>query len=107
MKKKLSVTLAVLAFSIVTADIRAQSIKFNKPFTTTVEVISSKNDRIASAKKEVTLMSIRLTDKQIRVLLSHKPEKNSVKKIAHANIPNAVNLGMNNVPVLDQGLHAD
>jgi len=55
------------------------------------------------AKKQITLMNIKLTAKEKETILQRLPRKINFSN--SGELPAAVNLGMNKVPVLDQGQH--
>src|SRR5437879_1335677 len=98
----------VLATSLLTAAImstNSQAFEFGKPITT-LAVVTKPGQTLARtpAKKEVVLMNIRLTAKEQQAIFNYKP-KISHKTSSDFNLPPAINLGMNGVPVLDQGKH--
>lgn len=82
----------------------SQAMEFGKPLTTSVTITKPGLKMAADkTKKEVTLMNIKLTPKEYQALFSYTPKK--MKSLTTGFLPPAVNLGMNNVPVLDQGFH--
>lgn len=104
MHKPLIFGLPLIAAAIMASE--AQAFEFGKPVTTSVVVTKqSAKAKLAAksgaAKKEITLMNIKLTPREAHSLFSYTPN-NSKPTI---NLPPTVNLGMNGVPVLDQGMH--
>jgi len=102
-KKKL---FAISAFLTVTTIVNAhsQNVQFGKPITTPVTITSSKDKTLLNSKKEVTLIPIQLTEKQKQIFLNFKNKKGLIKSTT-SSLPATVDLGMNNVPVLNQGYH--
>lgn len=106
MKKKFITQLSLLSAALLA--VNAQALEFGKPITTSIGITNSGNTLLATkAKKDVVVMNIILTPKQRQTLMGYHPTK-TLKKIgtkAAINLPTSINLGMNNVPVLDQGRH--
>lgn len=103
MNYKLFIPLSIIASTLsITAN--AQGIKFGEPVTTPVTVTNSSGKMLLNSQKHVTLMSIQMTAKQKQGLLNFNT--NDYSEInADPALPSAASLGMNNVPVLDQGMH--
>ena len=82
------------------------ALEFGKPLTTSV-VVTKRGAPLQ--KKNVMLMNIQLTPHESQILYSYKPKKDTSFKMATSSgatmLPAAVNLKMNGVPVLDQGMH--
>lgn len=58
------------------------------------------------SKKEVVVMKLRMSPAEKRKITSYHPNENKQNKLsAMANLPSQANVGMNGVPVLDQGWH--
>ncbi|MHB1946851.1 MAG: C1 family peptidase [Gammaproteobacteria bacterium] len=55
--------------------------------------------------KPVYLMQVKLTDQQRKMLQDYQPNQTKLNLTADDNLPSKVQLGMNGVPVLDQGRH--
>lgn len=91
---------SILAATVMSSN--AMAFEIGKPITTSVVVTKPNN---ATSKKQVTLMNIKLSPKERHLLLSYQPKKMLGMKLTHDNLPDAMQLGMNNVPVLDQGSH--
>lgn len=103
MQKKSIFKLSLLAIAILSTN--AFALEFGKPLTASVAITNPTNKRSAADKKEVVLMNILLSRKQQQALMSYQPRKeNSVRSVS-TELPAAVDLKMNNVPVLDQGQH--
>ncbi len=87
----------------------AQALEFGKPLTSSVVITRPTNTMggIQSSnppKKFVTLMNIKLTPKQKRAILNFpRGDKEVTKKTS--DLPRQADVGMNGVPVLDQGAH--
>jgi len=95
MYKKLLVGMTVISAAI--AVTQAQAVQFEKPIKT--NVIVTKPDG-AGTKKQVMVLNIKLSQKERNLLLNYKP-----KNFKTRDLPSSANVGMNNVPVLDQGMH--
>lgn len=74
-------------------------------------VITTFDNKLATAAtpttKPVYLMNIKLTDQQKEMIQQFHPTESSKLSLSHDEeaLPNKLQLGMNNVPVLDQGRH--
>lgn len=104
--------LTVSMLAILSLNVHAAS--FGKPIITALpqkEAKANKYSRMlkspATPKKSVALMNIQLNPEEKAKLLSYTPKSTKAKQgmFSHGYLPPAVNLGMNNVPVLDQGMH--
>jgi len=74
------------------------------------QIIAPPHARLArspAAVKEITLMKVKLSDKARQVVINRadKTAKQNQALFLNTNQPGRVQLGMNNVPVLDQGNH--
>lgn len=84
----------------------SEAFEFGKP----VKVLLNKTGSVAQAagttnKKEIVLTRINLTAKEQQTLFNYNPSKKNLLGNKLSNLPSVVNLGMNNVPVLNQGMH--
>lgn len=96
--------LRFLGASIVTALLATsvQALEFGKPIVTTLATNSTK---VSDSKKEIVLMNIMLTPREQAAFYSYQPKKMNMVQAMRSTLPPAVDLGMNNTPVLDQGRH--
>lgn len=100
MSKKLLVGVAMISAAI--AATGSQAVQFGKPVQTPVVVTKAGAN---GAKKQVTVMTVKLSSKEQDMLLNSHLKKYAQLKSIKDDLPSAINLGMNNVPVLDQGWH--
>jgi len=107
-KKIGAFALASITLAMVT-NVHAYS--FDKPMTVTIPISPPTDSRLHAAsgpsRKEVTLMKLQLTPQEKEALFRGLGETQhaSSKGISYPGMPRAVNIGMNGVPVLDQGRH--
>lgn len=82
---------------------------FAYQFTGTVETpvnISSKGRNLVGlTQKNVTVLKVKLSEKELRALQWRQPVNGSENNLRPLNAPSAIQLGMNGVPVLNQGSH--
>jgi C1A family cysteine protease len=98
----ISTTLAVVALLAT----HAQAFEVGKqPLKTTVITAKSDSHSIIAAKKDVYLIDIKLSPAERAALFNFNPKVTHGYKSSRVDLPSSVNLGMNNVPVLDQGRH--
>lgn len=89
----------------------AQAIEFEKPITAAISINKPAYaytffNQDASNKKLVTLMNIPLTRAQKQLLTQYPPLAQSILSTKSDNkLPLRGSVGMNEVPVLDQGIH--
>ena len=82
----------------------AQAFEFTSPVT--IQATVTKNGAASNAKKDVKLMRIKLSSKEQMALMNYTPKKTHLLNASSsAGLPSSINLGMNDVPVLDQGMH--
>lgn len=102
---------ALLTLLMLSATSSLYAFKFDKPVTATVEVTPAPtNNRLRAApaplQKRVTLMGLQLTPTEKEALLSQIPQARSrISMGIPGQLPRSVSLGMNGVPVLNQGMH--
>jgi len=84
----------------------ANATEFTRPIVTTIPV-HNQNMAIAQEQqtKPVYLMNIKLTPAQKNKFIQFDPTNKITLNAASGSEPKRVQLGMNNVPVLDQGQH--
>jgi len=96
-KKMIIGMLATLFFAQSTF---ALNIDESNPISTTIK----KHTLIgAQPSKEIVLMNLNLTPKEIGMIKNYKPKATSL--LRKSTLPEKVDVGMNGVPVLDQGRH--
>ncbi|MDR3476590.1 MAG: C1 family peptidase [Gammaproteobacteria bacterium] len=83
----------------------SQAFEFRKPLKTTILTTKTDSHSASAVKKDVYLMDIKLSDKERTALFSVNPKNSHGYRSSRQDLPASVNLGMNNVPVLDQGRH--
>jgi len=90
-------TLAVLSTNV-------YALQFGAPMTASVMVTKPGSPL---QKKTVTVMNIVLTSREKQMAFSYKPKNDNAALLSSSSthLPASVTLGMNHVPVLDQGLH--
>lgn len=96
----------ILRTSLIVAAImatHAHAFEFGKPIVTSVAVTKSGHQlNGAPGRKQITLMSFKLNPKEQQMLYNYTPKKTNLRSTL---FPSTIDLGMNNVPVLDQGMH--
>lgn len=101
--------LLILMTSIITILLAANANAIQLDGTTTVTLATNKTalatGQSQAAKKQVVLMKIKLTPKEKKMLLSYDPKRFRSLQSARSDLPSKADVGMNGVPVLDQGLH--
>lgn len=78
---------------------------FGKPVETPVNITSGGKTLAANATTQVTIMKIKLSKKEKQALEYRKPLKRKYSRSTGHRLPPAIQLGMNDVPVLNQGRH--
>ncbi|HTM64481.1 MAG TPA: C1 family peptidase [Gammaproteobacteria bacterium] len=103
MKKNiLAATLAVT--TMLAAPVYAY--EFTDTIQTPVDIKSTgKAFRSSQQQKDVTILKVKLSEKELRALEYRTPVKSSKRSFALSRMPASIQLGMNGVPVLDQGRH--
>lgn len=108
MYRSLALGLSLTAAALMTGHAEAaksHNTQFDKPIVATVTMTGHSLKASAGAMKKVYLMNMKLTAKQRQHFL-HYTSKHSHKFDAITDkLPAKVDLGMNGVPVLDQGNH--
>lgn len=94
MRKQLIFGMSIIACVVAT---NTFALEFGKPIKTTIVSKASKN-----GKKDVVVMNFKLSPSEQKTLFSYQPKKS---KLNATDLPSAISLGMNGVPVLDQGFH--
>ncbi len=103
MQKRFVLRTSIIAASLLATHV--QAFQLGKPIKTSVVITNQKALATDKAKrKDVVVMNVSLTQKERDILMSYQP-KHTKLATANKNLPSVVNLGMNHVPVLDQGLH--
>lgn len=101
MMKKSVLGLAVLLPVIA----NAQPIAIAKDNITASAIISNPKLAQGETTKPVVLMNVQLTPEQYTKFVNVKMQNGFALSAIDSKLPSSVNLGMNNVPVLDQGQH--
>ncbi|EKD70548.1 MAG: cysteine protease [uncultured bacterium] len=99
---------SLLAASLTTALLatQAQAFEFDKPIQVPVTVTKSGQGLTADkSQKEVTIMRVILSQTEKDALAHRNISSEDETFAASSTLPRQVNLGMNDVPVLDQGRH--
>lgn len=92
--------MSILAASFALTPVHAM--QFGKPFTTPVLITNPTLKARGMATKNVTLMNLHLTEKEKTALLNRPVSQRLLNSM---KLPVRTDLGMNNVPVLNQGSH--
>lgn len=80
--------------------------EFAKTIETPVDISShGKSLTSRSLQKNVTIVKVKLSDKELQALEYRTPVKSSKRSFMMSKLPAAIQLGMNGVPVLNQGRH--
>ena len=79
--------------------------EFSQTIETPITVNSHGKTLAGVTEKNVTILKVKLTDKDKQALAYRKPLKTSMHTLAGSKTPAAIQLGMNGVPVLNQGRH--
>lgn len=100
------ISLVIFTLACLLSSAHVLAIELQEPVTETIVVnpVSYSNAKFAasgSAMKQVQLMSFKLTHQEADTLFNYTPSPVTPS----AGMPSRINLGMNNVPVLDQGMH--
>lgn len=91
----------IILSSIALACMTANAAEFGKPIVTPVPI--TKNQQLGITEKDVVIMNIKLSDEEHAQLLKRFAQKS--KPLRNAMLPASIDLGMNGVPVLNQGRH--
>lgn len=86
--------------------INSYAIKIGPPITTTITINQTSSGINASIpnNKQIKLMNIKLSTSEKQALFNNTPKIENYINTA-STLPSSINLGMNGVPVLDQGAH--
>ncbi|HLB42812.1 MAG TPA: C1 family peptidase [Gammaproteobacteria bacterium] len=105
MNKQLIMSISCVIAAIFTTS--SQAIEIGRPITTSVVITKLNNqaDMPVPLQKQVTLMNIILPPQAQQGLFAPKIQKSLTTTKESDTLPSFVNLGMNHVPVLDQGQH--
>lgn len=104
MYKKFALRTTTTLIAATIAATSAHAFEFGKLIRSSVHITKQSTTQTHSpdGKKQIYLMSIKLSPKEHKTLLSYQPK---AVPAPHMNLPDKVDLGMNGVPVLDQGAH--
>jgi hypothetical protein len=98
-----------LLFFIMTTFFAANVQAIQLDGTTTATLTTNKTHLVAgqlqATERRVVLMKIKLTPKEKKILLNYDPKKFRNLSSPRSDLPSKADLGMNGVPVLDQGEH--
>lgn len=84
----------------------AYAFEFTKTIETPVDISSNGKSLLnRNMQKDVTILKVKLSDKELRALEYRTPVKSSKRSFTMSKLPPAIQLGMNGVPVLNQGRH--
>lgn len=84
----------------------SQAFELDKhPVTASATITMPSSSAAVGTKKQVMLMNIKLTAKEKQKILSNLSKKITLENLTRSDLPSTIDLGMNNVPVLDQGMH--
>lgn len=101
MYKRIFAGVTIAAASLIA--VNAHALTFGKPISTAVPLSTSHLNAQTPAYKQVTILTVTLTAEEQALLFNYHPKPSLLAKAA--NLPAHVSLGMNGVPVLDQGMH--
>lgn len=97
---------------VIVGNVWAQDIHINGTISHTIkeQVVSNHNQKIVTpfVTRDIKLLNIQLSDKAKKSLIAktHNAVANQLtNKTLHGKLPASIQLGMNDVPVLDQGEH--
>lgn len=80
--------------------------EFDKTVETPVSVTTAARSLTGQTEKNVTILKLKLSEKELRALDYRTPRQSLAKRaMTHSSLPAAIQLGMNGVPVLNQGRH--
>lgn len=79
--------------------------EFIQPIETPVTLTTTGKTLSGNTQKDVTVLKVKLSEKELRALEYRKPLKISTRSLLNSKLPPAIQLGMNGVPVLNQGRH--
>ena len=99
MRKQFALGTCLLSAAILSTN--AVAFDMGKPVTT--QILITKSGTNTTEKKDIVVMKRDLTPKQRKTLFSFQPKRSGIR--SNPSLPASVMLGMNDVPVLDQGRH--
>lgn len=79
--------------------------QFTETLETPVKVNQSGKSLSGVTEKNVTILKVKLTEKEKQALAMRTPRKSTSHSLTGSKMPAAIQLGMNGVPVLNQGRH--
>lgn len=79
--------------------------EFGKPVELPVNVTNSGKTLTGKSTKQVTVLKVNLSRKEIQAFQYRNPAKPKLRRAASTRLPATIQLGMNGVPVLNQGRH--
>ena len=94
-------------FTIALVTTQSFAYETDKPVKVQIAIQKSQSQEkpISFAKKQVVLEGVRLTAEEKKVIFTNIISKHNLVMGNAVNLPQKINLGMNGVPVLDQGQH--
>jgi hypothetical protein len=101
--KKQILAAALAATAMLAAPVYA--FEFSQPIETPVNLTTTGKTLTGNSQKDVTVMKVKLSEKELRALQYRKPLAQSSRSLVTTKLPPAIQLGMNGVPVLNQGRH--
>lgn len=103
MKKHLLAT-SLAATAMLAAPVYAY--EFSGTIQTPVPVTAAGKSLSGLTQKDVTVLKVKLSEKELRALESRQPRKSlAARAVTSPRLPAAIQIGMNGVPVLNQGRH--
>lgn len=98
------IVLCASMLSLTLANSIAYAAELEKPILTPIAITkTNKNFSTVNAQKEVALMSIKLSEHEHALLSQRLTQKTT--PLVNTKLPSKLDLGMNGVPVLNQGRH--
>lgn len=92
-----------IASTVCSASVHAY--EFAKPIHTPVNINDHGQSLAGGSTKEVTVLKLKLSKRERQAMTYRKVLPQSRYQTLHSKLPSAIQLGMNNVPVLNQGRH--
>jgi hypothetical protein len=83
----------------------AYAYEFTKSIETPINITRAGKSFSGATQKDVTVLKVKLSNQELRALEYRKPLKSSTRSLTASRFPAAIQLGMNGVPVLNQGRH--
>ena len=104
MSKSILFRTAIIASVVMSANAYAFQVD-NQPVTSYATITKPSLTEKVGGKKEVVLMNIKLSADEKRGIMQNITKARPVERITRDDLPASVDLGMNDIPVLDQGMH--